>query len=301
MIKKSLPLPFYLTVLFLWSSISFAQQADRIDMAHLTESVREILSRVPEAESLHSPPLELTTEEADLVMAFTNLDAEIDEVAYAGTLNPDEDCPEPEVFLIAEQQAELRSRIEDDRSMRFFFSMTYSDQDNTNQNINDFLDRTTYSSFVRMSQEVDGNGLPPRGFNQLVDQFNSQSDQNFNEMTVSERAEALRAYIQETYGLEVPESYLIEDALRAEIIANPDNWRQTIGSLSEDLDFDEKIRIAARMGETFLGNYNYARAGDSDGRAVTIEELLEAAANGEPGGVCRDIFLAQSQILQEWV
>lgn len=68
------------------------------------------------------------------------------------------------------------------------------------------------------------------------------------------------------------------------------------------MSFDQKAKLVARFGGAFGDNYNYDRADGTgaykDG-IVTIEELIDSTKGKHPGGVCRDVALAQAQMMKE--
>jgi hypothetical protein len=231
----------------------------------------------------------LTTAQADQVVALTALDREIDSYAYAPQSG---DCDEQ-----ARERSRLRQMVEN-RNLRFYFSLTYAGRE-TYDRLDHLIERDTYSGFV-LSRELEGlSPSPSRNLNSLISEYSTHTKESLDGLSPLERARALDGYIQNRYNLSVPRDLLIEETLRQAMINSPNQWREATQGLKDELNFEQKMRIAARMGNTFLGNYNYSRAGTSDGKAVTIEQLLTAAKNNTEGGVCRDVSFAQSQILQE--
>lgn len=260
------------------------------ELYEFAETNREIVTRIPEVATLSEPQFHLTSDQADQVVAITALDRQIDAYAYAESFRGD--CDDEE-----ESRSRLRQAMSD-RSLRFYFSLTYSGEE-TYDRLDHLIERETYSHFM-LQQELSGiTPLPARGINTLISQYQSHTGESLDDLSPVERARALEAYIQSRYGVDVPRDLLIEETLRQQMIRDPNNWRVAMQGVGEELNFEQKMRVAARMGNTFLGNYNNDRAGTSDGRAVTMEELLSAAQNNTPGGVCRDISFAQSQMLQE--
>ncbi len=84
------------------------------------------------------------------------------------------------------------------------------------------------------------------------------------------------------------------------MIDDPSNWKTELENVKDDLSFSDKIEVASYFGDVFGQDYNYERAdnvGDSGEGVVTIEEMLASISTDDPGGVCRDVVLAQAQIL----
>jgi hypothetical protein len=88
----------------------------------------------------------------------------------------------------------------------------------------------------------------------------------------------------------------------SELIQNPEGWKETLNLIKNNFNFSEKMYVVTKLGGTFSDFYNNDRANrvgtNSDG-VVSIEQLLESARNGNPGGVCRDVASAQAMMLQQ--
>jgi len=85
------------------------------------------------------------------------------------------------------------------------------------------------------------------------------------------------------------------------MINNGKDWQSTLEAARDRLTTEQKIDLVSKIGGTFGNYYNYdrANAGDSArGTYVTTEQLFNSAKAGSPGGICRDIALAQSQMLE---
>jgi hypothetical protein len=85
------------------------------------------------------------------------------------------------------------------------------------------------------------------------------------------------------------------------MIQNPTAWKENLDEVKGSLNFEEKVRLASYLGGRFSSDYNSARSAEGLGAQgiVSIEEMLENLSNDNPGGICRDVTLAQSQILQQ--
>ncbi len=93
-------------------------------------------------------------------------------------------------------------------------------------------------------------------------------------------------------------------SIKDHLIENPTEktFHETMGRFKDKLSFDEKLSLAANLGNAFEGRYSYERyAGQPTkwGEVVDVSELLQSVKNKEPGGVCRDIAAAQAKTLSE--
>lgn len=84
-----------------------------------------------------------------------------------------------------------------------------------------------------------------------------------------------------------------------QLFINPNDWKNILAANKYKLTSDQKIELVSKLGTFFSNGYNYARFNDKDTTDfVSIEQLLVSAKTGKPGGICRDIALAQTQMLE---
>jgi hypothetical protein len=84
-----------------------------------------------------------------------------------------------------------------------------------------------------------------------------------------------------------------------QLFQDPRNWKNILVASKDKLNSDQKIELISKLGNFFSNGYNFARYNDSNATGfVPIEELLVSVKTGKPGGICRDIALAQSQMLE---
>jgi hypothetical protein len=120
-------------------------------------------------------------------------------------------------------------------------------------------------------------------------------------LSLKEKADALNSFVSNEYSIELPQSILLMDLSVTQMIGAPSDWKESLGQIKGQLSFDEKIRLASYLGGRLSSDYNSERSAEGLNATgvVSIEEMLENLSNENPGGICRDITLAQSQILQE--
>jgi hypothetical protein len=85
----------------------------------------------------------------------------------------------------------------------------------------------------------------------------------------------------------------------SQLISHPKNWESILATQKDKLTSEQKIELISKLGTYFSNGYNYARAQDSNATGfVSTDQLLVSVKTGKPGGICRDIALAQTQMLQ---
>ena len=85
-----------------------------------------------------------------------------------------------------------------------------------------------------------------------------------------------------------------------EILKSPAKWQSILLSYRDKLSSSDKIELVSRFGGVFSSRYNHARAdeGNNAHGFVNTEQLIISVNTGKPGGICRDIALAQTQMLE---
>ncbi len=87
-------------------------------------------------------------------------------------------------------------------------------------------------------------------------------------------------------------------------IVQASNWEarnQSLNYIKDNYSFDDKIKMTQFFGQIFASNYDYKRAANDsiNSKNVSCEEILSAAKNGTDAGVCRDISLCMSKLLNK--
>lgn len=114
------------------------------------------------------------------------------------------------------------------------------------------------------------------------------------------KVKKVQDYIKSQTNLEVSGGVIASEFAKLEIVGQPTKWEETLKNASQFMNFDQKMNLVATMGEKMGNDYNYARADsgpESEGH-VEIEKLLTNLSNNKSGGVCRDISVAQTQMLK---
>ena len=136
--------------------------------------------------------------------------------------------------------------------------------------------------------------------NALDQQQQTEGEYSFrlNASSYSPNSVALSEGSYSTYDGVSTTSNSSDDAIStiSSMIATPSQWKTALNEVKDELTFSEKIEIASYFGEAFGDDYNYERD-DSGEDIVTVEEMLTSLSSDDTGGVCRDVALAQAQIL----
>ncbi len=262
------------------------------------ERVRELAEDVRDVVTHHSAPdmhpnpqgnFRLTTEQADRIHAVSALDEEI--VSLNVTVP---DCNETGGDVSEDEMAERLKK----RKFKIFFEVRY------NSLQHDGAAQYGYGSNA-FGPWLSANGTSAGIYNlgNLKTRYkNRNGSVDLDSLSVSEQEKRLREFAKSQYGLDIPENLMTPDLAYDHIRANPNDWATTLRGLKNNMSFDQKAKLVARFGGAFGDNYNYDRADGTGAYAdgiVTIEELIESTKGKHPGGVCRDVALAQAQMMKE--
>lgn len=82
---------------------------------------------------------------------------------------------------------------------------------------------------------------------------------------------------------------------------NDNDVRQVLADLGSQLNFEQKIQLASRLGGILLEGYDHERAkgGPNSEGVVTLRQMIDARRNGGKAGVCRDMSLEVSRSLEQ--
>lgn len=276
------------TIFLLSLSYSPIFAADDIaSLYSLSENVRNIVVKTDEFKEARSPELRKTQNGVDQIVALSSLDKEIEIYANSEDVN----CEENKKL----EKEKLQREIEN-RDFVIYFSGMYSDNAEE-RSLSEFRVENYRSFMLGQYNEAKITSNYLFDFKNLEKEASKNSD--YSKLSLDEKVKRLKEFSLTKYKIDVPTDLLTEEALRLELIRNPNDWKKNLSLVKENLDFDQKMRVAARMGSVFLNNYNYDRANSSGGTKVSVEEMLEAARTNSPGGICRDVAYAQGQFLKE--
>ncbi len=294
---------FKILCVFIITSSSIYAESDRGMFYKLAENVRSILWK--------SDPIpdkfELSNEETDRAVAYSELEAEIGDFAYSTSNLPEDangtDCPDAVNQEEEEDKVELQQQIKQ-RAFSIYFTGTFNTKEALAQ-AEGVYGRNNYHSFMTaIASRGNGAAGPINTLTKLEQKYlkTDGAPDNWASLSVLERSQLLQEYATSQVGQDVSMGLILSDYAIGSMVANPANWKSSLNEIKDHLSFDEKMKIASHFGGEFSDRYNYDRANDvgNEGEGiVTIEEMLQSIRTNEPGGICRDVALAQAQILRE--
>ncbi|GAB4420468.1 MAG: hypothetical protein OHK0056_31030 [Bacteriovoracaceae bacterium] len=166
-----------------------------------------------------------------------------------------------------------------------------------------FVASNNYNKF--MLNEINNGNFRVLNINNLTKletrYLNSTVLGQYQDASLVDKANMLSSFATNYSGVQIDRGLILNELVIREMINNPEDWKNPLREAREALSFHDKLLIASHFGGRFGNDYNYDRAGggpQSDG-IVSIETMLINLSNSNPGGVCRDVTRAQSQILTE--
>lgn len=271
----------------------------------LAEDTRDVVVELEDVpEDFH-----LDRETSDFVFSLQEMDKEIAAIVPESLVDPTVSTRSPATPLSDDPcgdeysiDSALAERIQG-RKFKLYFTATFSEGAELGLNPG-FAGKNNFRNFmVAESQSGHPNAYQIRSLQGLENRYlNSEKPENWDELSLVEKAEALQEFAREYSGAEPSLGLILSEYAIADMTANPNNWRTSLNEIKDHLTFDEKLKVASHFGGRFSDNYNYDRADGEGPRGsgiVTIEEMLESVRDSTPGGVCRDVSQAQSLMLQE--
>ena len=131
----------------------------------------------------------------------------------------------------------------------------------------------------------------------LIKRF-KQYDPNADAGTNSK---ALAEFLKKEIGHDIPKGTLASEFIYRDLLQKPEDWEKILEKSKDSLNFDEKIKLVAKLGNQFNNDYNYERTENKSSESkgiVSTETLLKNLSTADSGGVCRDVSLSQSQMLK---
>jgi len=189
-----------------------------------------------------------------------------------------------------------------EKQISISYSMSFSDQSSFDNAIG-FVGSSSYDQFMQLqTQSGNQRAAALNSISKLENHYLlTHNKVLYDSYSPKLKAQALARYASQQAFVSPSEGMILSDLVIRDIIAKPQDWKSIVQKSKNDLSFNEKVNIASNLGGKFGDDYNYDRAdaGKDAGKAVSLPELLSKLSTNDAGGVCRDIALAQSQILTE--
>jgi hypothetical protein len=181
---------------------------------------------------------------------------------------------------------------------------------------NDFEDRhyrigavgvQVFDNFKPMQQRVAYNSRP---YENLIKDNNKSSSSSYLWSNMTKRISGFSvdgdiedntkkiSDLLKKEGLTVTQGSIVAELAYNKLLSKPADWNEILKSSGSHLSFDEKVALIGRLGERLSADYNYDRSASGSGGYIPIDMLLKNITLPESGGVCRDIAMAQAQMLK---
>lgn len=263
-----------------------ANENSIVEMHKLSNQMMDVVTKSKE---FPHEKFKLNPTESDLVVAVAKNDILLGN--YLSQTKSDEEC---EKLRKTEEEKKQLAKSFDERDFRIAAYTIYSDAEFVG-NARTAYDKSNYAGYMNSIGQSTGSSSP-MNWSAVLKRANVIESDSYETKIAK-----LQKVFEQELKAPVPAGVIAAEFVRIDLMKNPDNWKSYLGKSKNLMDFDQKMRLVADLGERMGNDYNYSRADsgvDSKG-IVEIEKLLKNLGKSEPGGVCRDIAHAQTQMLRE--
>ncbi len=287
------------TILILTAYIRQAYADDDFEKLYLlSEDMRDVVLKSPGGHPMPNRDFFLTPEQSDQMKALANLDDSMN--SHLSVNKEKRECDQ----LVNEnlQKSDLEKRI-DNRDFQLEVVL-FSNNKKFEQNA---LGRFTTDDYLNYMGQlyIAGNTKAYNLYNiQMLEDSYKQAhpEENLNALTLSQKEKILNEYAESYLSTKLPSGLLMKEMAYQKMVAQSAEWKAVLAEAKDKLTSEQKIQLVSKLGGLFGNQYNYARRDKGDnarGEFVDTQQLLESIKNGTLGGICRDIALAQTQMLKE--
>lgn len=274
------------------TSIYASDQFDKLYM--FTEDIRDVVLKTPDGNPLSKKQFQLTSTQSDQIKAISDLDDSTR--SYIDT-KYNRDCDQKQFH-----KSELQNRVEN-RSFQIDTLIISSDAKFEQNMLGQFMgdDYINFMSSLYNSGNKKASDI--YSIASLTNKYKSLNpNNNLDKLTFAEKEKVLSNFANSYLNVTLPKGIVMKELAFSDMVDNSANWKNILSVAKNDLSNDQKIQLVSKLGGYFGNHYNYARyeAGEkARGEYITTDQLLNSLKTGSPGGICRDIALAQTQMLQE--
>ena len=291
-----------LAVFFMSSKLFATDSLEKIYT--LSEGVREIVLKAPGGHPMPNREFHLSILQSDQMKALSSLDNSMR--LHLEVKNNHQDCDK--VLLPSHlennfgKSLTLEKKVAD-RDFNIQVAIMSSDtrfeqhilQGFNGNEYENFLDRIYQSGNFKARRIINLSSLKGtyKSFNAGID---------LESLSILERERTLREFAEKNFGVTLPQGMLMKELVFDEIVNNSSDWKKTLSEVKNILSAEQKLEVVSRIGKSFSKFYNKDRrdAGmDAMGTFLNTQQLLDSVKNEVSGGICRDISLAQAQMLKE--
>lgn len=261
----------------------------------LSEDVRSVVLKTPEGHPMPKGQFHLTSTQSDQIKAISGLDNLTREHIEASQ-NKDCDKKNPN-----QSTQELEEKVKK-REFEISFMVRTSDYRFEQNTIGRFMN-DDYANFIgKLIINGNSKAIDVATLDSLKAKYlsiNPKSD--LSKLSFEDQVKTLESFANLYLGTMIPTGIVMKEMAFQSMVSDSANWKTILGVARDTLTNQQKIELVSKVGGFFGNRYNYDRfnLGDKATGYVSIEQLFDSVKSGKAGGVCRDIALAQTQMLRE--
>ena len=270
-----------------------------LKMYILSENIRDIVLKSPYGHPMPNREFHLTTMQSDQMKALVLMDDSMR--THLEAVKGKKDCNKTGVQLDkeTEENARLEKRV-DNRNFQIGATIFTSDTKYEQNALGRFMDDDYLNYMGQLSTKGNKKSEDIYSVETLIEQFKKSNPKvKLESLSFQEKEKILSEYAEKYLGEKLPSGLLMKEMAYQDLINNSSSWKETLAVAKNKLSTDQKIQLVSKLGGSFSNVYNDDRAKKSDGEVVNLEQLLNSVKTGDPGGICRDVALAQTQMLKE--
>lgn len=285
---------FYSFIFILLNSKIYAQDS-LAGLYSFTEDVRSVVLKAPGGNPMPGKKFLLTTVEADQMKALVGLDSLSKDFRSKIT---NKDCDHGKSNQTA---AELEEKVKK-RDMEIYISATFTDTKFEQDIIGRFTENEYNNHLSKLSFSGNKKASDINTVSSLEHVYQrNHPNVDYGKLSLKAKESVLNDYANLYLGVPLPAGMLMKELVFNNMVNNSSSWKASLAEAKDSLTNAQKIELVSKVGGLFGNKYNYTRfkEGDKAVGYVTIEKLFDSIKSGGEGGICRDIALAQTQMLKE--
>ncbi|MBC7537944.1 MAG: hypothetical protein H7281_03935, partial [Bacteriovorax sp.] len=268
----------------------------------LSEDVRDVVLKSPGGHPMPNREFQLTTQQADQVQALASLDDNMRSHLENTKINRDCDKSSLQTSKEVVENLRLEKRV-DNRNFQIEAVVFLSDKKFEQNSLGRFMSDDYINYMGQLYQKGNTKSGDIYSIDSLTNKYkSSHPGNNLDSLKFADKEKVLNEYAESYLGSKLPSGLLMKEMAFQNMVNNSADWKSTLAAAKDKLTSEQKVELVSKLGGNFGNRYNYARrdAGDkARGEFVNVEQLLDSVKSGKPGGICRDVALAQTQMLNE--
>lgn len=284
-----------ISILLIFVFASNLKAQDEFDKLYLlSEDVRSVVLKTPGGHPMPNHEFNLSTQQADQMQALASLDDLTKNHLEVNKTKPDCDRTGEKKL------SQLKNRV-DNREFTLSAVVFSSDKKYEQNALGRFMSDEYINYMGKLFLSGNTKALDIYNISALEASYlKDHPGVDLSKLSLLEKEKLLNGYAQTYLGVTLPPGLLMKEMTFQELINNSSNWQETLAQAKGVLSSQQKIELVSKLGGYFGNHYNWERfnQGDNATGFVDTQHLLDSLKNGTPGGVCRDVALAQAQMLK---